>query len=107
LIYNIEKVDQDITKPVAKAPITAEWRADLLGGVMVLKSQFADGTPLLAIPNYTRTNRDPELPPEAGPLAADPSFYLGPNPAAPPQQPQLPPGERPRRIPVSVIWMQS
>jgi DUF1680 family protein len=59
LIYNIEKADQDITKPISKtAPLTAEWRPDLLGGVMAIKGKFADGSDLLAIPNYARTNRD-------------------------------------------------
>ena len=59
LIYNIERVDQDISKPISKtAPLTAEWRADLLGGVMAIKGKFADGSDLLAIPNYARTNRD-------------------------------------------------
>jgi DUF1680 family protein len=59
LIYNIEKIDQDITKPISKtAPLTAEWRPDLLGGVMAIKGKFADGSDLLAIPNYARTNRD-------------------------------------------------
>jgi DUF1680 family protein len=59
LIYNIERVDQDITKPISKtAPLTAEWRPDVLGGVMTIKGKFADGSDLLAIPNYARTNRD-------------------------------------------------
>ncbi len=59
VIYNIEKVDQDISKPIDKtAPLTAEWRPDLLGGVMVIKGKFADGSDLMAIPNYARTNRD-------------------------------------------------
>ncbi len=59
LIYNIERVDQDITKPISKtASLTAEWRPDLLGGVMAIKGKFADGSDLLAIPNYARTNRD-------------------------------------------------
>ncbi len=69
LIYNIEKVDQDISKPISKtAPLTAEWRPDLLGGVMAIKGKFADGSDLLAIPNYARTNRDgaPTPYPETG-----------------------------------------
>ena len=70
LIYNIEKVDQDITKPISKtAPLTAEWRPDLLGGVMAIKGKFEDGSDLLAIPNYARTNRDgapTEYPPTGG-----------------------------------------
>jgi hypothetical protein len=59
LIYNIEKVDQDISKPISKtASLTAEWRPDLLGGVVAIKGKFADGSDLLAVPNYARTNRD-------------------------------------------------
>jgi len=35
LIYNIEKVDQDISKALAPAsPLTTEFRKDLLGGVV-------------------------------------------------------------------------
>ncbi|MFB3828326.1 MAG: glycoside hydrolase family 127 protein [Bryobacteraceae bacterium] len=68
LIYNIERVDQDITRPLAaNSPLTAEWRGDLLGGVTAIRGEFADGGKLLAIPNYARLNRDPDLPPEAGP----------------------------------------
>jgi hypothetical protein len=70
----------------------------------VIKGEFADGSKLTAIPNYARTNRDPELPPEAGPLAADPSFYLGANPATPPAQGE--PGQRVRRPAASIVWIQ-
>lgn len=60
LIYNIEYHEQDLTKALSPAaPITAEFREDLLGGVVVLRSQFEDGSPLTAIPNYARMNRDP------------------------------------------------
>ena len=104
LIYNIEKVDQDITKPLAaELPLTAEWRGDLLGGVMVIKGKFADGSKLLAVPNYARTNRDKELPPEAGPLAADPSFYLGPTAQQPGSVQQQRRG--PRQV-ASEVWME-
>ena len=69
IIYNIERVDQDIDKPISKtAPLTAEWRPDLLGGVMAIKGKFADGSDLLAIPNYARTNRD-------GPATAAPQGF--------------------------------
>ena len=52
LIYNIESVDQNVDSILrADAPLTTEWRPDLLGGVMVIKGAFADGQPLLAIPN--------------------------------------------------------
>ena len=36
-----------------------EWRADLLNGVNVIKGTFADGAPMLAIPNFARYNRNP------------------------------------------------
>jgi DUF1680 family protein len=66
LIYNIEKADQDIAKAVAPdSPFTTEWRGDLLGGVTVIKGKFADGSPLVAVPNYARMNREPGPPPEA------------------------------------------
>jgi hypothetical protein len=63
LMYNIERVDQDITKTLdPNAPLTTEWRGDLLGGVMAIHGKFTDGSPMMAIPNYARTNRDKELP---------------------------------------------
>jgi uncharacterized protein len=69
LMYNIEKVDQDITKILSKdAPLTAEWNGDLLGGVMVIKGKFTDGSPMMAVPNYARMNREraPVTPVAAG-----------------------------------------
>ena len=58
LIYNVERADQpDINLALGSAPLKTEWRGDLLGGVMVIKGQWADGSPLLAIPNYARENR--------------------------------------------------
>ena len=69
LIYNVEKVDEDIAKPISPtAPLTAQWRPDLLGGVMTIKGKFADGSDLIAVPNYARTNRggEPTASPQAG-----------------------------------------
>jgi len=58
LIYNVEKADQpDIDKYIGTGPLMTEWREDLLGGIMTIKGKWADGTPLLAIPNYARCNR--------------------------------------------------
>ena len=58
LIYNVECADQpDINLALGSAPLTSEWRANLLGGVMVIKGKWADGSPLLAIPNFARENR--------------------------------------------------
>jgi DUF1680 family protein len=108
MIYNIETVDQDITKALAaNSEFTTEWRADLLGGLNVIKGEFTDGSVLRAIPNYARVNRDKDLPPEAGPLAADPSFYLGPNARQPEAQAATQQG--PRRGPrpaTSIVWIR-
>jgi hypothetical protein len=58
VVYNVESVDQDINKVLADdSPITPEWSPNLLGGVMALEGTFADGSPMLAIPNYARENR--------------------------------------------------
>lgn len=59
LIYNVEKADQpDIEKYIGQGPLATEWRPDLLHGVMTIKGKWSDGTPLLAIPNYARNNRN-------------------------------------------------
>jgi DUF1680 family protein len=58
LIYNVERADQaDIQQALSSKPITTEWRDDLLGGVLVLKGEWANGKPMVAIPNYARMNR--------------------------------------------------
>jgi DUF1680 family protein len=60
LIYNVEQVDQDITKVLSPASaLTTEWKGGLLGGVMVVKGTWSDGSALTAIPNYARNNRHP------------------------------------------------
>ncbi len=75
LIYSAEQVDQDITKVLdPKSALTTEWKADLLSGVLAIKGAWADGSALMAIPNYARNNRDSTAPrgsdgggPAAGP----------------------------------------
>jgi hypothetical protein len=58
LVYNVETADQpNIDEPLSSAPLKMEWRDDLLGGMMVIKGKWQDGTPMLAIPNYARMNR--------------------------------------------------
>jgi DUF1680 family protein len=58
MVYNIESVDQDIDKVLAPdSPLSTEWKPDLLGGALVIKGKFTDGSDLLAIPNYLRLNR--------------------------------------------------
>jgi DUF1680 family protein len=58
LIYNVERADQpDINLALGSAPLTPEWRGDLLDGVMAIKGEWANGSPLVAIPNFARENR--------------------------------------------------
>lgn len=93
VVYNIEQVDQDIHQRLdTSAPLTAEWRGDLLSGVTVIRGRFADGTPMTAIPNYARFNRDP-IPPPPAPV--------------PPPVPGAPPAPRPTPPPAtSIVWMK-
>jgi DUF1680 family protein len=64
LVYNIEAVDGNNVDGVLppSTPLSTEWRPELLGGVVVIKGQFADGSPMLAIPNFARNNRIPDAP---------------------------------------------
>ncbi|UCE50348.1 MAG: glycoside hydrolase family 127 protein, partial [Phycisphaerales bacterium] len=59
LIYNVERVDQDITQVLGPdSVLTAEWKSDMLGGVVVLNGAWGDGSAFTAIPNYARANRE-------------------------------------------------
>ncbi|HEV7609172.1 MAG TPA: beta-L-arabinofuranosidase domain-containing protein, partial [Steroidobacteraceae bacterium] len=59
MVYNVELADQArIDQPIDRAPLAAEWRADLLGGVTVIKGRWRDGSALTAIPNFARLNRE-------------------------------------------------
>jgi hypothetical protein len=68
LIYNVEKTDNsNIEQKVGDGPLQTEWRPDLLGGVVVITGKWADGSALVAVPNYARMNRvgpPPEYPSE-------------------------------------------
>jgi hypothetical protein len=57
---------------------------------MVIKGTFADGSPMVAIPNYARMNREPAPPPRPAESAA--------NSGAPRGRRELPPI-------VSAVWM--
>ncbi|MCX5646400.1 MAG: glycoside hydrolase family 127 protein [Phycisphaerae bacterium] len=61
LIYSAEAVDQSLDKVLAPdSALTTEWKGDLLDGVMVVKGTWADGSALMAVPNYARDNRLPQ-----------------------------------------------
>jgi DUF1680 family protein len=69
LVYNVETADQPrIDLAMANAALSEIWRPDLLGGVVAVKGQWADGSPLTAIPNYARMNR-------AGPAGEHPAEH--------------------------------
>jgi hypothetical protein len=58
LIYNVERTDNEsINQKLSDSPLRAEWRPDLLGGVMVIAGKWRDGSPMSAIPNFARMNR--------------------------------------------------
>jgi uncharacterized protein len=97
LIYNIEQIDQDINAVLAPtAQLTTEWRGSLLGGVTIIKGTFADGTPMTAIPNFARYNRNPPAPPPPPPA---PRPAPGTAAAPPAPRPPAPP-------PTSIVWIR-
>ncbi len=58
LLYCVEAADQELGKVLSpQAPLTTEWKGDLLDGVTIIKGTWADGSPLTAIPYYARDNR--------------------------------------------------
>ena len=58
LIYNAESADNhNIDRRIGDAALRTEWRPDLLDGVVVITGKWADGSDLLAVPNYARMNR--------------------------------------------------
>jgi DUF1680 family protein len=77
LIYNVETPDnENIDRKLGDAPLHAEWRPDLLGGVMVITGKWRDGSPLVAIPNFARMNR--VGPPPDYPTDRDPERWKRP-----------------------------
>jgi hypothetical protein len=58
LLYNVETADNgSIDGRIGSGPLQLEWSDTLLGGVMMIRGHWADGTPLVAVPNYARMNR--------------------------------------------------
>jgi uncharacterized protein len=68
LVYNVETPDnQNIERKIGDTPLRTKWQPDLLGGVMLITGKWADGSDLVAVPNYARMNRvgpPPEYPTE-------------------------------------------
>jgi DUF1680 family protein len=63
LVYNVETVDNgDIGRVIGAAPLTVTWQDSLLHGIMAIKGKWADGSMLVAIPNFARLNRIPPIP---------------------------------------------
>jgi uncharacterized protein len=107
LLYNVETADQhNIEQGLSNAPLKAEWRPDLLGGVMAITGTWQDGTPMLAVPNYARMNRI-ETPKEIA--AGDPAVNYAPGSttnagAAPAARPS--PRRNYNRVVESKVWMK-
>ncbi len=58
LIYCAESIDQDLNNILSpNTALTIEWNGNLLSGLMVLKGMWDDGSELMSIPYYARSNR--------------------------------------------------
>jgi DUF1680 family protein len=58
LVYCAESIDQNLDNVLSPdAPLSTEWKPDLLDGVKVINGAWTDGSTLLAIPYYARSNR--------------------------------------------------
>jgi DUF1680 family protein len=94
LLYNVETADQpNINQPIGPTPLTLEWKDDFLHGVMTIKGTWADGSPLVAIPNYARMNRTP--------TTATPESAQVVQPTKPNEPPQYI-----DRGPTSIVWIK-
>lgn len=106
LIYNVETADQhDLDLALSNEPLTAEWRPDLLGGVMVITGKWQNGSPMLAVPNFARMNRVPDHRLE---VAGDNSINYAPGATNNVTTTTSSAPRRRRERPVeSKVWMQS
>jgi DUF1680 family protein len=101
LIYNVETADQrDIAQAIGATTLEAIWQGDLLGGVMAIKGAWADGSPLVAIPNFARLNRPAKG--EAADEAASAVDYSGGAAA----RANTPKAKRPERPSESMVWIK-
>jgi DUF1680 family protein len=106
LIYNVETADQqNLDLALSNETLQAEWRPDLLGGVMVITGKWQDGSPMLAIPNYARMNRVPQ---EHHEIGGDNSINYAPGATNSVSTAAAEAPKPRRRRPVeSKVWMQS
>jgi hypothetical protein len=118
LIYNVETADQhNLDLGLSNDPLKAEWRPDLLGGIMVITGKWQDGSPMVAVPNFARMNRLAQEHPET---AGDGTVNYAPgattNNASKPAAAAFPgsatptassPHHRYQRKVESKVWMQS
>jgi uncharacterized protein len=94
LMYNVETADNDsIAGRLGTGPLKLVWADSLLGGVMTIRGRWADGSPLVAIPNYARMNRVSPTPTPRSDWTAQPSSGN--------QPPQYQP-----KSPISLIWIK-
>jgi DUF1680 family protein len=94
LLYNVETADNgSIDRRFGAGPLRIEWKDSLLGGVLTINGRWADGTPLVAIPNYARMNRVPPTP--------TPKSDWTMVPATGNEPPEYQP-----RTPVSIVWIK-
>jgi DUF1680 family protein len=94
LLYNVETADnKNIDQAIGSAPLTPEWKGDFLHGVMTIKGAWADGSPLLAIPNFARLNR-------AAVTATPESTQI-----LQPTRPNEPPSYI-NKTPTSIVWIK-
>jgi hypothetical protein len=94
LLYNVETADNDnIGQKIGKGPLKLEWKDRLLDGVMTINGVWADGMPLVAIPNYARMNRVPPTPTPRSDYSLQPMAG------------NAPPEYEPKK-PVSIIWIK-
>jgi DUF1680 family protein len=101
LIYNVETADQpNINQPISDTPLTPVWKGDLLDGVVALQGKWADGTPLLAIPNYARNNRSA---PNASVTESGPAVDYAGGAAA---RANTPKAKRPGHSGASMVWIK-
>jgi len=114
MIYNVERADQaDINQPISDEPLKPEWKADLLDGVVALSGTWANGKPLLAIPNFARMNRigqeaTDDTPGNAGVTFAPGASVQGDTPSATDNAGAQPSQRRRNRAdgPQSMVWIK-